>query len=314
MFKTKPALTEATAPPEPAPPSTFRAPLDKASILERCRHLPDGAAVAKKLIDTAEASFEAALPPVDYKAMVVRDAVTAVRRFLAENGETKFIRDDRPTMIDGAAAGFRFSVDGETCWLILPEAWPAIVGGRRSDFEAALIDAGALFITENVSYFPTPKGVLTHTSRSPVSARMILGLERRGFVISQAGLDQIPVEPTNPEDEARRAIGQVCYFLSRHASRFRPLDADAAGTPPTPDLAGWRSGSGDAAEWWVLPSVWKWEVCVGIDPVKVARMINDAGHLARGTDALQAVRKVANAPHRAYCIKPSIFAGVGNAV
>jgi hypothetical protein len=298
MFKTKSAPTETVAPPALEPPFSFRAPLDKASIIERCRDLPDGAAVAQKLIDMAEASFETVLPPIDYEAAKVRDAITAVRLFLAENGSSRFIRDDRGTRIDGAAAGYRFSVDGQTCWMISLDVWPEIVGARiREDFEAALADAGVLMSEENVDYFPGAQGIITHKSRRLVSKWVIQGAERRGFIVNESALNQIPVEPANVESEARRAIAQVAKFLSQHGARFRPLDADANGTPPTLQLAGWRSGYGDAAEFWVLPHIWKWEVCAGFDPVKVARVLESAKFLDRGSsDELQCLKKIAGAP------------------
>jgi hypothetical protein len=118
----------------------------------------------------------------------------------------------------------------------------------------------------------------------------------------------------NPEEEARRAIAQVRSFISQHAARFRPLGADEAEMPPTPALAGWRSGVGEGAEWWLLPTIWRSEVCIGgVDPIGAARMLADAGFLVRGSDGLQAVKKVApNVPRRVYVIAGSIFAGASS--
>jgi putative DNA primase/helicase len=64
----------------------------------------------------------------------------------------------------------------------------------------------------------------------------------------------------------------VRLFIEQHGeSRFDPLgDPDARSVN---NRAGWRKGSGPDREWLVPPEVWKSEICNGLDPTMVAKVL-----------------------------------------
>ncbi|QGM98432.1 DUF927 domain-containing protein [Methylocystis parvus] len=79
--------------------------------------------------------------------------------------------------------------------------------------------------------------------------------------------------------EDREAISRVRLFIEKHGnSRFEDIvgDDDA---PLIRDRLGWRREHEDGREWWVLPEVWKSEICAGMDPTRVARTLAVAGLL-----------------------------------
>lgn len=112
--------------------------------------------------------------------------------------------------------------------------------------------------------------------------------------------------------EARQAIEAVRLFIEQHGeARFSPVDdADAR---PVANRAGYRKGSGAEREWWVLPEVWRHEICAGHDAQFVARVLADAGMLRTQADGLQCKVRVGNATHRAYVVTASIFEGAADA-
>jgi hypothetical protein len=312
MLKSNVATLQST-PPETAFPAL--PPLDIAAIAARA-----GDASAKLLGDIAGGRYvrpEPSAPRFDYKTEILRRAATAIKRFLTEH-EARFFWEGHARPVEDPA-GWRFVAAGEKhfSFLIFQDAWGDAIGANSKEaFESALASSGILATEETIGYFPTINAVKTHSVSRPIVTRQIAGAARRGYVIGETALDLVSIERANPEEEARRAIAQVREFILKHGARFRPLDADAAEMPPTPNLAGWRSGVGEAAEWWILPTTWRAEVCIGaLDPIGAARMCADAGHLVRGSDGLQSVKKVsANTPRRVYAIAASIFAGVGNAL
>jgi hypothetical protein len=73
-------------------------------------------------------------------------------------------------------------------------------------------------------------------------------------------------EPT----EARQAIECVRLFIEQHGdARFASVDD--ADVRPVSNRAGYRKGGGAEREWWVLPEVWRAQICVGHDAQFVAR-------------------------------------------
>ena len=114
------------------------------------------------------------------------------------------------------------------------------------------------------------------------------------------------VEPA----EVRQAIEAVRHFIETHGeARFHNLDGDEA--RPVSKRAGWRRGTGDEQRWLILPEVWKAEVCPGLDPTSVARVLSDParGMLIKGSDCYSKVEKIAGTTKRVYVITPRIFDG-----
>lgn len=102
-------------------------------------------------------------------------------------------------------------------------------------------------------------------------------------------------------------------FIEQHGeARFEPLDdADAR---PVNNRAGWRKGSGPGSEWMIPPQVWKAEICAGLDPTMVARVLAERGMLRRQDGRnLQCNVKIDGASKRAYVLLSQILAGGDNA-
>ena len=76
-------------------------------------------------------------------------------------------------------------------------------------------------------------------------------------------------------------VRQVQHFLSLHSEgRFAPMSrADDDRAPKTLLRAGWRVECVEGVEHWVLPEVWRREVCAGFDAVEVARVLAARGLL-----------------------------------
>ena len=112
--------------------------------------------------------------------------------------------------------------------------------------------------------------------------------------------------------EARQAVETVRLFIEQHGeARFSPVDdADAR---PVANRAGYRKGGGAEREWWVLPEVWRHEICAGHEAQFVARVLADAGMLRTQADGLQCKVRVGNATHRAYVVTASILEGAADA-
>ena len=108
-------------------------------------------------------------------------------------------------------------------------------------------------------------------------------------------------------DEARQAIEAVRHFIEAHGeARFDVDDPDAR---PVPNRAGWRKGAGEERRWLILPEVWKQDVCAGLDPKFVARVLADRGALAKSSDGNMRVERIAGTPKRVYVVTPRIFDG-----
>ncbi len=80
--------------------------------------------------------------------------------------------------------------------------------------------------------------------------------------------------------ESSAQVAQVRRFIEAYGeSRFDPIAAEADARSVL-NRAGWRREYGENREWLVLPEVWK-EVCAGLDPSAVARLLADLGMLHR---------------------------------
>jgi uncharacterized protein (DUF927 family) len=119
----------------------------------------------------------------------------------------------------------------------------------------------------------------------------------------------------NEPAEVLTAISTVRLFIEKYGdSRFEDIvenHTQISDRIIIPNRAGWRRGKGEQQVWMVLPEVWKSEVCPGLDPKMVARVLHKRGILERGSeDELQKVHKIGGASRRAYTINASILAGL----
>jgi uncharacterized protein (DUF927 family) len=120
--------------------------------------------------------------------------------------------------------------------------------------------------------------------------------------------------------EAAAAVAQVQRFLEAHGdARFTPIVRGCDGEVvedqgrPTINRAGFRVRDGDGAwTYWILPEVWKADVCLGLDPQAAAKALYKAGHLERGDgNNLPASKYVPGLGKtiRLYVVRASIFSG-----
>ena len=98
---------------------------------------------------------------------------------------------------------------------------------------------------------------------------------RRCFV------DWLAARGGSGESEPRAMVAQVQSFIGLHGDgRFTDMGRvgdDRA--PRTLVRAGWRVDETGGDEFWVLPEVWRSEVCKGHDPVEVAKVLTERGLL-----------------------------------
>jgi putative DNA primase/helicase len=115
-------------------------------------------------------------------------------------------------------------------------------------------------------------------------------------------------EPT----EARQAVESVRLFIEQHGdARFASVDDPDA--RPVANRAGYRKGNGTEREWWVLPEVWRTDICAGQDAQFVARALAGAGMLRTQAEGLQCKVRVKDATLRAYVVTAAIFEGATDA-
>jgi uncharacterized protein (DUF927 family) len=108
--------------------------------------------------------------------------------------------------------------------------------------------------------------------------------------------------------EIRQAVETVRLFIEQYGeSRFDPLDVSEF--RPAINRAGWRTGSGSMQQWLIPPEVWKSEVCDGLDPILVARVLAENQMLKRAADGFQSVVKINGTSKRVYIITARIFDG-----
>jgi len=75
---------------------------------------------------------------------------------------------------------------------------------------------------------------------------------------------------------------------------------------------GWRTGDGAEREWLIPCEVWKSEICSGLDPSFVARVLGERGMLERARDGLLVPRRIDGRPTRVRVVLASIFEGAGH--
>lgn len=115
--------------------------------------------------------------------------------------------------------------------------------------------------------------------------------------------------------EEIRALEQVRGFLERHGeSRFTliaPADIEDNIGQRTQNRAGFRKGSENGAmEYWVLPEVYKSDLCAGFDYKLVTKVLMERGCLQlskQGQPQVTTRLPGIDKPTRVYIIKPAIF-------
>jgi uncharacterized protein (DUF927 family) len=115
--------------------------------------------------------------------------------------------------------------------------------------------------------------------------------------------------------EEREAIAQVRRYIEAYGeARFEPLD-EGTGNILDPDglrvlnRVGWRKGFGPDQLWYVLPEMWKTEVCSGLDPTATARVLATHNMLRRD-DAGRKFSRPERTPYgtkRVYVVTAGIF-------
>ncbi len=112
--------------------------------------------------------------------------------------------------------------------------------------------------------------------------------------------------------EDKEAISVVTVFVALHgSSRFERLDKDPTKEPLIINRAGYvRKTSRGEQEFLVLASVWRQELCKGIDSTRAAKVLKDAGLLMPGKDGRLArlVRIPGRGPTRVYVVRGAILA------
>jgi uncharacterized protein (DUF927 family) len=126
---------------------------------------------------------------------------------------------------------------------------------------------------------------------------------------ARALADWIATRGGSEPAEERQAVAQVRRFFEAHGeARFENLDdIDAR---PVINRVGWRKGSGDERLWFVLPEMWRADICAGLDPVATARTLADRGMLKRDSEhKLQRSERTRYGTKRVYVITSAIFEG-----
>lgn len=113
--------------------------------------------------------------------------------------------------------------------------------------------------------------------------------------------------------EVRQAIEAVRLIIEQHGdSRFEDIDVDDDKARVVSNRLGWRSGNGEGREWMIPAEIWRTEICAGLDPKFVARVLAERGMLVEATDGKQPTRRIKGRVTRVYVVTPAIFEDDGN--
>ncbi|MEO5330277.1 MAG: DUF927 domain-containing protein [Magnetococcus sp. THC-1_WYH] len=111
--------------------------------------------------------------------------------------------------------------------------------------------------------------------------------------------------------EEMKAIKQVREFIARHGdSRFQ---AARGSEVVVRDRAGyWRTMDEGGKEYLIHPEIWSRDICVGLNPIEVAKALDEKGYLRKGEgknwSKKERIPNVSNAC-RMYVVKSSILEG-----
>jgi uncharacterized protein (DUF927 family) len=112
--------------------------------------------------------------------------------------------------------------------------------------------------------------------------------------------------------EDMQAIEAVRGFVAAHgASRFELLNGEAPGTERVVNRAGWKRTTDGMLEYLIEPSIWRAEICRGLDATRSALALEKAGFLVRGSGArpTSLQRIVGYGPVRVYAVRGAILGG-----
>ena len=173
---------------------------------------------------------------------------TAARAFIAGLVEN-------PAGVAAAIEAFRREFMAETLPMLAP--------GREVDGQIHRV-AGRFALVAAAGEMATAMGVAGWASGEAIrAARTCL----EAWIVGRGG--------TGPK-ETEAALAQVRLFFEQHGeSRFSPKDGNT--DRPTINRAGFRSEVEGRTEWWVLPEVFRSEVCQGMDPRFVSRLLVERG-------------------------------------
>ena len=106
--------------------------------------------------------------------------------------------------------------------------------------------------------------------------------------------------------EVREAINRVRMTIEAHgSSRFeREDDVDAR---PVNNRLGYTKGSGTEQVWLIPPSIWKAEICAGLDPKSVASILAANNMIDPGSDGNQKVVYAKGRSSRYYVVTAKIL-------
>lgn len=126
---------------------------------------------------------------------------------------------------------------------------------------------------------------------------------------SRALRDWIGARGGDGASEVREAVAQVRRFFEAFGdSRFEP--ADGTDARPVQNRVGWRRGQGDDRVWYVLPEMWKTEVCQGLDPVGTARLLAEREIIRRSSEGkFQRTERTPGGSTRVYVVTAAVFDG-----
>jgi len=186
------------------------------------------------------------------------------------------------------------------------------VTANKSELAAAISEARAAFITENC-----PEGADGQVRRAcgrfaviGIAGELATQVDITGWPEGEAKAAAVRLFNDWLEErggagaaELRQAFEQVRFFLEQHGeSRFAPAwdrvvtviktDGEEAETSrtdrPTINRAGFRKVSDEGTTFYVLPEVWRREVCRGLDAKRVAAamaerrwLLKEAEHMTR---------------------------------
>ncbi len=166
------------------------------------------------------------------------------------------------------------------------DSLPPLTGQSRRVANRFALVAGALELANHYGI----TGLATGTASAPIRQCFDAWLAREG----------------TGKFEDRKILEQVEAFIEQYGESERfILWVDK--NPPR-DLAGYREEVHDnfndvaAVEYWVIPPVFKNELCNGFDPDKVRKVLEANGMLKRGKDRLQRSRRVNKILKRFYVI------------
>jgi len=112
--------------------------------------------------------------------------------------------------------------------------------------------------------------------------------------------------------EVIQAIRSVRLFIEKYGDSRFEVDTEFPQDKIIHNRAGWRRGKGEDQVWLVLPEVFKTEVCKGLDPTMVAKVLADCGMLLRAEDQYQRTHRIQGKVLRLYTITTVIFSGSDN--